>query len=197
MTNSHVLQTFTFPPGSGHLRPPAAIDPTLDLCTRYPLQLGGPRQCGIQSFPNTSAHAQHRELDPRTFWSWVQCPIHLATWQKSCIQTARSSVIQWCQNIYSLYKSSSHPLWNGKLTSLLGICKAVDVWILWVWVHYVYSWTASLSWLCNSRPVDLCCRRFWRDVLFQFLQMLWPCYKEVARGGTNERMSVSAVKFLS
>ena len=38
---------------------PATIDPTLDLCTRYPLWLGGPRQCGIRSFarhfhtPNT------------------------------------------------------------------------------------------------------------------------------------------------
>ena len=40
---------FYLPPGSGRLRQPATIDPTLDLCTRYPLRLGGPRQCGIQS----------------------------------------------------------------------------------------------------------------------------------------------------
>ena len=26
---------------------PATIDPTLDLCARYPLRLGEPRQCGI------------------------------------------------------------------------------------------------------------------------------------------------------
>ena len=36
------------PPGSGRLRKPATIDPTLDLCTRYPLGLVGPRKCGIQ-----------------------------------------------------------------------------------------------------------------------------------------------------
>ena len=44
---------------------PATIDPTLDLCTRYPLRLGGPRQCGIQSLPNTSTHGQHWESNPR------------------------------------------------------------------------------------------------------------------------------------
>ena len=44
---------------------PATIDPTLDLCTRYPLRLGGPRQCGIQSLPDTSTHGQHWESNPR------------------------------------------------------------------------------------------------------------------------------------
>ena len=53
------------PPGSGRLRQPATIDPTLDLCTRYPLRLGGPRQCGIRSLPNTSTHGQHWESNPR------------------------------------------------------------------------------------------------------------------------------------
>ena len=44
---------------------PATIDPTLDLCTRYPLRLGGPRQCGIQSLPDTSTHGQQWESNPR------------------------------------------------------------------------------------------------------------------------------------
>ena len=44
---------------------PAAIDPTLDLCTRYPLRLGGLRQCGIRSLPDISTHGQHWELNPR------------------------------------------------------------------------------------------------------------------------------------
>ena len=37
---------------------PATTDPTLDLCTRYPLGLwlGGPRQSGIQSLPDTTTH---------------------------------------------------------------------------------------------------------------------------------------------
>ena len=44
---------------------PAAIDPTLDLCTRYPLRLGGHRQYGIHSLPDTSTDGQHWELNPR------------------------------------------------------------------------------------------------------------------------------------
>ena len=40
---------------------PATIDPTLDLCTRYPLRLGGPRQRGIRSLPDTCTHGQHWE----------------------------------------------------------------------------------------------------------------------------------------
>ena len=44
---------------------PATIDPTLDLCTRYPLQLDGPRQCGIRIIPDTSTHGQHWESNPR------------------------------------------------------------------------------------------------------------------------------------
>ena len=44
---------------------PATINPTLDMCTRYPLRLGGPRQCGIQSLPDTSTHGKHWELNPR------------------------------------------------------------------------------------------------------------------------------------
>ena len=44
--------------GSGRLA-------ALHLCTRYPLRLGKPRQCGIQSFPDTSAHGQHWECNPR------------------------------------------------------------------------------------------------------------------------------------
>ena len=44
---------------------PATIDPTLDLCTMYPLRLGGPRQCGIQSLPDTSTHSEQWESNPR------------------------------------------------------------------------------------------------------------------------------------
>ena len=44
---------------------PETIDPTLDLCTRYPLQLGGPKQCGLRSLPNTYTHGQHWETNPR------------------------------------------------------------------------------------------------------------------------------------
>ena len=37
----------------------------LDLDTRYPLRLGGPRQYGIQSLPDTSTHGKHWESSPR------------------------------------------------------------------------------------------------------------------------------------
>ena len=41
---------FTFPLAVGACGS-LQLDPTLDLCTRYPLRLDGPRQCGIPSFP--------------------------------------------------------------------------------------------------------------------------------------------------
>ena len=55
---------FSFPLARRAPTQPATIDPTLDLCTRYPLQLGGLRQCGIRSLPDTSTHGQHWELNP-------------------------------------------------------------------------------------------------------------------------------------
>ena len=42
-----------------------SIDPTVDLCTWYPLRLGEPRQCGIWSLPDTSTHGQHWESNHR------------------------------------------------------------------------------------------------------------------------------------
>ena len=63
--NNTCSTDFTFPLARWAPVQPATIDPTLDLCTRYPLRLGGPRQCGIQSLPDTSAHGQHWELNPR------------------------------------------------------------------------------------------------------------------------------------
>ena len=56
---THVLQTL--PPLAVGAQQPAAIDPILNLCTRYPLRLGRLRQCGIRSLPDTSTHDQHWE----------------------------------------------------------------------------------------------------------------------------------------
>ena len=61
---THVQQA-TFPLASWAPVQPATIDLTLDLCTRYPLRLGGPRQCGIRSLPDNSTHGQHWESNPR------------------------------------------------------------------------------------------------------------------------------------
>ena len=38
---------------------------TLDMCTRYPLQLGDPRQHGIAKFSATSTNDQRKKLNPR------------------------------------------------------------------------------------------------------------------------------------
>ena len=62
---AHVQQTFTFPLARWAPTQPATIDPTLDLCSRYPLRMGGQRQCEIRSLPDTSTHDQHWESNPR------------------------------------------------------------------------------------------------------------------------------------
>ena len=59
----HVLQTL--PPLVVGVQQPATINPTLYLSTRYTLWLGGLPQCEIQSLPDTSAHGQHIESNPR------------------------------------------------------------------------------------------------------------------------------------
>ena len=45
---------FTFPLARWAPMQPAPVDPALDLCTRYPLRLGAPGQCGTWSLPDTS-----------------------------------------------------------------------------------------------------------------------------------------------
>ena len=56
---------FTFPLARWVPMQPATVDPTLDLCTRYPLRLSGLRQCGIRSLPDTSTHGPHWGSKPR------------------------------------------------------------------------------------------------------------------------------------
>ena len=62
---THVLQTL--PPLAVAVQQLATIDPTLDLYTRYPLQLGGPRQCEMRSLPNTSDTWPALGIEPQTF----------------------------------------------------------------------------------------------------------------------------------
>ena len=59
----YIYLRFTFPLARWAPMQPAAISPTLDLCTKPPLWLGGPRQCRIRSFPDTSTLDQHWELN--------------------------------------------------------------------------------------------------------------------------------------
>ena len=50
---------------------PAPIDPTLDLCTKYLLQLGGPRRCEIWSCPTLLHTTSTVNRTPNIFWSWA------------------------------------------------------------------------------------------------------------------------------
>ena len=65
-------------PGSGRT---AACNywSTLDLCISYLLWLGGPRECGIQSFARRFYTWPALGIEPQTFWYWIQHPIHLTT----------------------------------------------------------------------------------------------------------------------
>ena len=65
---------------------PATIDLTVDLCTSYPLWLGGPRQCGIQSLPDTFTHGQHWKSYPRPFdleSSALSIGPHVVIWEQA------------------------------------------------------------------------------------------------------------------
>ena len=44
---------------------PEFINSNLDMCTRYPLRLGGPKQCGIGSLFYTSTHDKCWKSNPR------------------------------------------------------------------------------------------------------------------------------------
>ena len=51
---------------------PATIDPTLNLCTRYPLLLGGQRQCGFKACPTLLHMTGAAGIEPQTSKSRVQ-----------------------------------------------------------------------------------------------------------------------------
>ena len=71
---------------------PATIDPTLDMYTRYPLQLGGLRQCGIRSLPDTSTHVKYWESNTKP--SDIESNA-LSTWPHvlCCVVDARLSLL--------------------------------------------------------------------------------------------------------
>ena len=133
------------PPGSGRLRQPATIDPTLNLCTRYPLRLGGPRQCGIRSLPNTSTHGQHWESNPRpsdlesnALSTWPHVPMRQkASLHSNCnaptgCQGYRTIILQLC------------PFVRYTMSCRCALCLSIP----YLWFHCVHmSLLVQNNWL--------------------------------------------------
>ena len=91
-------QTIYFP-WQRHVGQPATIHLTLDLCTRYPSQLGGLRQCGIRSLADNSTHNQYLKLNPRpsdlesnALSTWLSAPtlIFLYSWFEVMAEAEKS-----------------------------------------------------------------------------------------------------------
>ena len=59
---------------------PSTNDLTLAVCTRYPLWLGGSRQCGIRSLSNAYTHGHYWELYLNLSWINLESNT-LSTWQ--------------------------------------------------------------------------------------------------------------------
>ena len=64
----------TFPPARLARNAAATVYPTLNMCTRYPLLLGGQRQCRFKACPRHITGAV--EIKPKTPRSRVQSPNH-------------------------------------------------------------------------------------------------------------------------
>ena len=69
--STHAYSADSFPPlarlAQAHIYMlPATIDPTLNLCTRYPLLLGGQRQCGFKACPRLLQMTSDAGIEPRT-----------------------------------------------------------------------------------------------------------------------------------
>ena len=69
---------FIFPLASWAPMQPATIDPTLDLCTRYPLQLGGPIKdvLSLQIWVYIASMTRNRK------WTWRKIQIYIWTFQR-------------------------------------------------------------------------------------------------------------------
>ena len=76
----------------------ATVDPTLDLCTRYPLLLGGHRQIRFKACPRLLHMTSAAWNEPQTPRSWVQCLTRSATSTTYNIYT-----LSWKQTICTLY----------------------------------------------------------------------------------------------
>ena len=73
----------------------AAVDPTLDLCTRFPLRLGGPRQCGFKACP-TLLHMAGPGIEPVTPRSQVRRLNHYAMYSTQlCCHYSFKYTLSW------------------------------------------------------------------------------------------------------
>ena len=101
-------------PGSGCLRQPAARDPTLVPCTRYPLWLGGPRLCGIRRLSDTSTRGQQWEsnsrpsdLESNALSTWPHAPTFYIVVVNAFCEISLTVVIGY-QNMFNFFVSDLH-----------------------------------------------------------------------------------------
>ena len=62
----NIHQTLPFPRARIARNSAKTVEPTLNLCTRYPLLLGGQRQCGFKACPRLSHLTGASGIEPQT-----------------------------------------------------------------------------------------------------------------------------------
>ena len=106
----NIYQTLPFPLARIARNAAATIDPTLNLCTRYPLLLGGQRQCGYKACPRLLHLTGASGIEPQTPRSRVPRLNRSAT--RSTIQLIA----------YTLHYNSNYNIHYCRATGSLGSC---------------------------------------------------------------------------
>ena len=134
------------PPAGGRLRQPATIEPTLDLCTRYPLRLVGLRQCGIWSLPGTSTYGQHWESNPRPSfcndYHWPTCNSLQELWTVDC-RIILEQMLTTLTTILTNFSSTCQPLirahqWSRQGLQVFYVGGTCYFWFRHIGVHFSF-----------------------------------------------------------
>ena len=114
---------------------PATTDPTLDLSTRYSLQLDELRQCGLRSLPNTSTHGWHWDSNPTeggqlrrchsTCFITVLLLLLICAWLTALVQNYKFMNIR-LSNSSTLLHPTTSPSWTSIIECETWGCKDVS-----------------------------------------------------------------------
>ena len=128
-----------------------AIDPTLDLCTRYPLRLGQLRQCGIQSWSNISTHDKYWEsipkpsyLEPNASLPGHLLPNDLAAQKATIHQREEITMRATSKNV--LFPGHNHLLTTGTFNLIITLSGAQEI----IKVSYHQYW-----WLAGGYDLEI------------------------------------------